>query len=66
MEILMRRFEEGAEQDKGAGCDERWENMKEDVTACAYGMYNKTGIFPALCRYGFMLVIVNMVKSGEL
>ncbi|KAJ7869704.1 hypothetical protein B0H14DRAFT_2571643 [Mycena olivaceomarginata] len=66
MDVLMRGFEEGAEQDEGAGCDERWENMKEDVTARAYGMYDETGIFPALCRHGFMLVIVDMVKSGEL
>ncbi|KAJ7864211.1 hypothetical protein B0H14DRAFT_2574435 [Mycena olivaceomarginata] len=36
--LLMRGFEEGAEQDEGTGCDERWENMKEDVTARAYGM----------------------------
>ncbi|KAJ7779311.1 hypothetical protein B0H14DRAFT_2962618 [Mycena olivaceomarginata] len=55
MDVLMRGFEEGAEQDEGAGCDEQWENMKED-----------TGIFPALCRHGFMLVIADMVKSGEL
>ncbi|KAJ7751846.1 hypothetical protein B0H14DRAFT_3096830 [Mycena olivaceomarginata] len=66
MDVLMRGFEEGAEQDEGAGCDEQWENMKEDVTARAYGMYDETGIFPALCRHGFMLVIVDMVKSGEL
>jgi hypothetical protein len=66
MDVLMQGFEEGAEQDKGAGCDERWKNMKEDVTARAYGMYDETGIFPVLCRHGFMLVIVDMVKSGEL
>ncbi|KAJ7811247.1 hypothetical protein B0H14DRAFT_2378494 [Mycena olivaceomarginata] len=32
----------------------------------AYGMYNKTGFFPALCRHGFILKVVDMVKSGEL
>ncbi|KAF8178807.1 hypothetical protein K438DRAFT_1977654 [Mycena galopus ATCC 62051] len=42
------------------------DNMKEDVTAHAWGMYDETGIFPALCRHGFMLVVVDMVKSGEL
>ncbi|KAJ7722863.1 hypothetical protein B0H14DRAFT_2642048 [Mycena olivaceomarginata] len=32
---------------KGRGCDERWENMKEDVyPARAWGMYDETGIFP--------------------
>ncbi|KAF8128079.1 hypothetical protein K438DRAFT_2000463 [Mycena galopus ATCC 62051] len=42
------------------------DSMKEDVTARAWGMYDETGIFPALCRHGFMLVVVDMVKSGEL
>ncbi|KAJ7869147.1 hypothetical protein B0H14DRAFT_3083965 [Mycena olivaceomarginata] len=65
---VMRGFVQGAgeDEDEGAGCEERWENMKEDVTARAWGMYNKTGIFPALCRHGFVLVVVDMVQSGEL
>ncbi|KAF8145917.1 hypothetical protein K438DRAFT_1629234, partial [Mycena galopus ATCC 62051] len=65
-DVLMRDFELDAENDEGAGCDERWQNMKEDVTARAWGMYDETGIFPALCRHGFVLVVVDMVKSGEL
>jgi hypothetical protein len=40
--------------------------MKEDVTARAYGMYDETGFFPCLCRHSFVLVAVDMVKSGEL
>jgi hypothetical protein len=64
----MKNFapEAGEGGDKGAGCEGRWENIKEDVTARAWGLYDKTGIFPALCRHGFMLVVVDMVKSGEL
>ncbi|KAJ7763245.1 hypothetical protein B0H14DRAFT_2403566 [Mycena olivaceomarginata] len=65
---VMRGFVPGAgeDEDEGAGCEERWENMKEDVTAHAWGMYDETGIFPALCRHGFVLVVVDMVQSGEL
>ncbi|KAJ7326242.1 hypothetical protein DFH08DRAFT_916828 [Mycena albidolilacea] len=65
---LMKDFvpEAGEGGDEGAGCKERWENMKEDVTACAWGLYDETGIFPALCRHGFVLVVVDMVQSGEL
>ncbi|KAJ7748091.1 hypothetical protein B0H16DRAFT_1663553 [Mycena metata] len=71
LEDLMRGFVPGSEEeenagDEGAGCSERWQNMKEDATARAYGMYDETGIFPALCRHGFVLVVVDMVKSGEL
>ncbi|KAJ7719756.1 hypothetical protein B0H14DRAFT_3098579 [Mycena olivaceomarginata] len=64
--------EEGFEPGTGVddpdddGCDERWANMKEDVTARAYGMYDETGFFPCLCRHSFLLVAVDMVKSGEL
>ncbi|KAJ7713402.1 hypothetical protein DFH07DRAFT_688765, partial [Mycena maculata] len=32
----------------------------------SYGMYNETGFFPALCRHGFVLKVVDMVRSGEL
>ncbi|KAF7359716.1 hypothetical protein MVEN_00696200 [Mycena venus] len=63
LEDVMKGFAEDDEED---GCAERWQNMKEDVTARAWGMYDETGIFPALCRHGFVLVIVDMVKSGEL
>ncbi|KAF7372625.1 hypothetical protein MVEN_00125600 [Mycena venus] len=55
---------EDGEED--SGCSERWQNMKEDVTARAYGMYDETSFFPALCRHGFILKVVDMVKSGEL
>ncbi|KAJ7118614.1 hypothetical protein C8R43DRAFT_960213 [Mycena crocata] len=47
------------EEDKGSGCMERWRNMR------VWGMYDKTGFFPALYRHGFVLVVVDMVKSRE-
>ncbi|KAJ7745015.1 hypothetical protein DFH07DRAFT_776919 [Mycena maculata] len=67
LEELMRDFTASADDDEEDGsCEERWQNMKEDVMAHAWGMFNETGIFPALCRHGFVLVVVDMVKSGEL
>jgi hypothetical protein len=64
----MRGFQlrAGEGKDEGAGCDERWENMKEAVTVQAWGMYDETGIFPALCLHGFVLNVVDMVQSREL
>ncbi|KAJ6522137.1 hypothetical protein DFH09DRAFT_938515, partial [Mycena vulgaris] len=56
----------GSEVEEDSGCSERWQNMKEEVTSRAYGLYDETGIFPALCRHGFVLKMVDMVKSGEL
>ncbi|KAJ6564784.1 hypothetical protein B0H19DRAFT_1209940 [Mycena capillaripes] len=68
LEDLMKGFIPDAAEgdDEEDGCTERWQNMKQEVTARAWGMYDETGIFPALCRHGFVLVVVDMVKSGEL
>jgi hypothetical protein len=68
LEDLMMEFELGPEneEDEDDGCTNRRQHMKEDVTARAWGMYDETGIFPALCRHGFVLIVVDMVKSGEL
>ncbi|KAJ7688824.1 hypothetical protein B0H17DRAFT_1160244 [Mycena rosella] len=47
-------------------CQERWKNMSEEITERMWGIFDETGIFLALCRHGFVLLIADMVKSGEL
>ncbi|KAJ7071763.1 hypothetical protein B0H15DRAFT_793326 [Mycena belliarum] len=47
-------------------CAERWKNMIHDVTSRMWGIFDETGIFLALCRHGFVLVIADMIRSGEL
>ncbi|KAJ7062969.1 hypothetical protein B0H15DRAFT_794779 [Mycena belliarum] len=47
-------------------CADRWKNMINDVTSKMWGIFDETGIFLALCRHGFVLVIVDMLRSGEL
>ncbi|KAJ6512716.1 hypothetical protein C8R45DRAFT_1049873 [Mycena sanguinolenta] len=71
LEDLMKGFDrevedEEDEEEQESGCAQRWQNMKESVTTRAWGMYDETGIFPTLCRHGFVLVVADMVKSGEL
>ncbi|KAF8132147.1 hypothetical protein K438DRAFT_1694684, partial [Mycena galopus ATCC 62051] len=67
LDEMLKDFSPGSvEEDEGSGCAERWQNMKENVTARAYGIYDETGFFPCLCRHSFVLVVVDMVKSGEL
>ncbi|KAJ7829966.1 hypothetical protein B0H14DRAFT_2366152 [Mycena olivaceomarginata] len=63
---VLKSFSLDAGDEDDSVCLDRWQNMKEDVTARAYGMYDETGFFPALCRHGFVLKVVDMVKSGEL
>ncbi|KAJ6553701.1 hypothetical protein DFH09DRAFT_924701 [Mycena vulgaris] len=62
LEELMK----GHSTDPEDGCSERWSNMREEITARALGMYDETGIFLSLCRHGFVLVVADMIKSGEL
>ncbi|KAJ6597738.1 hypothetical protein DFH09DRAFT_904088 [Mycena vulgaris] len=47
-------------------CQERWKNLNEDLTSRMWGVFDETGIFLALCRHGFVLVVADMVRSGEL
>ncbi|KAF8173360.1 hypothetical protein K438DRAFT_1728477 [Mycena galopus ATCC 62051] len=57
-------------------CADRWKNMVNDVTSKmwgirlqlypCWGIFDETGVFLALCRHGFVLVIANMIRSGEL
>ncbi|KAJ7099644.1 hypothetical protein C8R43DRAFT_1141454 [Mycena crocata] len=47
-------------------CAERWKNMINDVTSKMWGIFDETGVFLALCRHGFVLVLADMIRSGEL
>lgn len=40
--------------------------MKDELTSRMWAIFEETGIFLALCRHGFSLVIADMVRSGEL
>ncbi|KAL0564922.1 hypothetical protein V5O48_017110, partial [Marasmius crinis-equi] len=70
------RFEEGnwknweewedVEVDEPNPCEERWRNMNEKNTASSWAMYEETGVFLALCRHSFVLLIVDMIESGEM
>ncbi|KAK6975041.1 hypothetical protein R3P38DRAFT_3335209 [Favolaschia claudopus] len=47
-------------------CQERWKNLSEELTAKMWGIFDETGIFLALCRHGFTILLTDMVRSGEL
>ncbi|KAG1793324.1 uncharacterized protein HD556DRAFT_1479424 [Suillus plorans] len=46
-------------------CAGRWKNMKDDKTKRMWGVFDESGIFMAVCRHGFTLIIADMVQSGE-
>ncbi|KAF8209528.1 hypothetical protein K438DRAFT_1753871 [Mycena galopus ATCC 62051] len=53
-------------QEEENPCADRWKNMINDVTSKMWGIFDETGIFLALCRHGFVLVIADLIRSGEL
>jgi hypothetical protein len=61
---LFSSYSENAED--GNPCAERWRNMKSELTSKMWGIFAETGIFLALCHHGFMLLLADMVRSGEL
>ncbi|KAJ7048972.1 hypothetical protein C8F01DRAFT_1003511 [Mycena amicta] len=64
---LMKGFIPDPKYDEeGDGCGDTWQNMKEDVTAKSWGLYEETGIFLSLCRHNFVLKVCDMIRSGEL
>jgi len=47
-------------------CAECWRNMRTALTAKMWGVFDKTRLFLALCHYGYVLMLADMVRSGEL
>ncbi|KAJ7931898.1 hypothetical protein B0H13DRAFT_2308282 [Mycena leptocephala] len=47
-------------------CSDRWKNMVNDITAKMWAVFGETGIFLALCRHGFVLLLTDMIRSGKL
>jgi hypothetical protein len=54
------------DENDGNPCAERWKNMKSALTSKMWGVFEETGLFLALCRHGFVLMMADMVRSGEL
>ncbi|KAJ3712392.1 hypothetical protein C8R42DRAFT_647550 [Lentinula raphanica] len=63
---IQEMVESGGEAEEANPCEERWKNLSETSTAKMWGVFEETGIFLCLCRHGFVLLIADMVRSGEL
>lgn len=62
----MMSFQRSDNPEEDAECQEHWKNMSEELTAKMWGIFDETGVFLALCRHGFVLLVADMIKSGEL
>ncbi len=52
--------------DKLNPCVDRWKAMAAETVARMWGLFDETGIFVSLCRHGSLLVMCDMIQSGEL
>ncbi|KAF8156396.1 hypothetical protein K438DRAFT_1986820 [Mycena galopus ATCC 62051] len=52
--------------EQASACEERWKNLSDELTSKMWGIFDETGIFIALCRHSFVLLVADMVRSGEL
>ncbi|KAI5989484.1 hypothetical protein EDD15DRAFT_2171323 [Pisolithus albus] len=53
------------EDGDGNLCAECWKNMKDDATQKMWNVFDESGVFIAVCRHGFCLLVADMVQSGE-
>ena len=49
-----------------ADCAERWRAAGPESRKKMFALFDASGIFVAVCRHGHVLVVCDMVKSGEL
>lgn len=64
--MLIRDFQDILDPEEASACEERWKNLSDELTSKMWGIFDETGIFIALCRHSFVLLVADMVRSGEL
>lgn len=47
-------------------CIKRWKNAGPEGQKKMFSMFFITGVFVLLCRHGFLMLICDMIRSGEL
>ncbi|KIM74378.1 hypothetical protein PILCRDRAFT_828356 [Piloderma croceum F 1598] len=51
---------------EGTTCTDRWQAAMSDIMKRMWAIYRESGIFLAACRHGFIWLILDMIRSGEL
>ncbi|KAJ3965393.1 hypothetical protein EV361DRAFT_966865 [Lentinula raphanica] len=46
-------------------CADRWSNMNEAKTKRSFGFFDINGIFGGFCRHSFVIVFLDMIRTGE-
>ncbi len=65
-EDMLREPEAQEPLESKSVCAERWRNAGPEARKKMFALFAVTGIFASLCRHGQVLVLCDMVRSGEL
>ncbi|PIL35238.1 hypothetical protein GSI_03028 [Ganoderma sinense ZZ0214-1] len=52
--------------DEPSVCEERWRNAGPEARKKMFALFAVSGVFVCLCRHGHVLVMCDMIRSGEL
>ncbi|KDQ49650.1 hypothetical protein JAAARDRAFT_143120 [Jaapia argillacea MUCL 33604] len=58
--------DQDSESDPVATCIERWRNAGPEERKRMFALFDECGIFLVACRHGMILLICDMIQSGEL
>jgi hypothetical protein len=58
--------ENSSDADAISQCMQRWRNAGPDSQKRMFDVFDETGIFLVACRHGFILMMCDMIRSGEL
>jgi len=59
-------FDEAVKDTDAEQCVRNWRAALPDNLKSMFSKFDETGIFVAVCRHGFILTCVDMIRSGEL
>ncbi len=57
---------EGTPDEVASICVERWRNAGPEARKKMFALFAVSGIFVGLCRHGHILIMCDMIRSGEL
>ena len=59
-------FDQSVQDASTEHCVRNWRAALPDNLKSMFSKFDETGIFVAVCRHGFILTCVDMIRSGEL
>ena len=59
-------FDQSVQDSSTEHCVRNWRAALPDNLKSMFSKFDETGIFVAVCRHGFILTCVDMIRSGEL